>query len=325
MLSITAAVIILDEETREALRRERRDNKENIKKESSSVVTVTQIVLSIILAVVVFFTVKGDTDASKRLRADFERLMSWSWENSDAQSVMKTVKDYLSSPFEFLPAFSPATPPETSESETEVTTTQMETTKADDEITEENSETATSNEPEETTSEKAEPEAMKKSADSTDGKGGEDISYKAQENTSFAPVATTAPIVAPVSSTKYTSQFGYRINPITNERSFHTGLDIAAPLGTKIRAAYAGTVRKTGEDSHSGKYIFLTHSDGFETFYCHCSEILAEQGAVIRQGETIALVGSTGWSTGPHLHFEIRKDGTRLNPLWVLEGKEDDS
>lgn len=312
----------MDEQTREALRRERRENKENKPKESSSAVTVTQIVLSVILAVVVFFTVKGDTDASKRLRADFERLMSWSLEGSDAQSVMKSVKDYLSSPFEFLPAFSPVTPPETNDSESE-TTQQIDTTQASDEYTTEQSTVETTAET--TTEKSAEPETMKKLSKNNADMGGEDISYTATENTSFAPVSTTAPIVAPVNSTKYTSSFGYRINPITNERSFHTGLDIAAPLGTKIKAAYSGTVRKTGEDSHSGKYIFLTHSDGFETFYCHCSEILAQQGAVIRQGETIALVGSTGWSTGPHLHFEIRKDGTRLNPLWVLEGKENDS
>ena len=56
-----------------------------------------------------------------------------------------------------------------------------------------------------------------------------------------------------------------------------------------------------------------------ETLYCHCSKILAEEGAIIRQGETVALVGSTGWSTGPHLHFEVHKDGTRLDPLPILK------
>ena len=139
-----------------------------------------------------------------------------------------------------------------------------------------------------------------------------ELDYQSQDD--------TAKIVAPVDSSRYTSQFGYRINPITNVRAFHTGLDIAAPLGTKIKAAYNGTVSKTGEDSHSGKYIFLTHANGLETFYCHCSEIIAEKGAKIRQGETIALVGSTGWSTGPHLHFEIHKNGKRLDPLPFLQG-----
>ena len=145
---------------------------------------------------------------------------------------------------------------------------------------------------------------------------------KATENTSFSPVSVTAPIVRPVSGGRYSSKFGYRTNPITNEYSFHTGLDIAVPEGTKIKAAYGGQVRTVGEDNHSGKYIVITHSDGFETFYCHCSKILAEEGAVIRQGETVALVGSTGWSTGPHLHFEVRKDGKRLNPLPILNGND---
>ena len=148
--------------------------------------------------------------------------------------------------------------------------------------------------------------------------GGKDLStYKAKEGTTFSPTETTAPIVKPVSGS-YTSYFGYRTNPITGNNTFHTGIDIAAAQGTKIKAAYPGTVRKTGEDSRSGKYIYLTHSNGFETLYCHCSKILAEEGAVIRQGETVALVGSTGWSTGPHLHFEVHKNGTRLDPLPIL-------
>ena len=157
-------------------------------------------------------------------------------------------------------------------------------------------------------------------ADELYGTGGEDLKlYKATEITSFAPIKVTSPAVLPVKNGRYTSYFGYRINPITNEFSFHTGLDIAAPEGTKIAAAYSGTVTKVGEDSRAGKYIFITHDDGLVTFYCHCSEITAEVGAVLRQGETIARVGSTGWSTGPHLHFEVRKDNIRYNPLSVLE------
>ncbi len=152
------------------------------------------------------------------------------------------------------------------------------------------------------------------------GTGGDDLTaYEAAENTSFAAIRTTTPAVHPIENGRYTSLFGYRINPITGEFSFHTGIDIAAAEGTKIRAAYSGVVTKAGEDGRAGKYIFLTHDDGFVTFYCHCSEILAEEGAVIRQGETIAKVGSTGWSTGPHLHFEIRKNNIRYNPIFILE------
>ncbi len=154
----------------------------------------------------------------------------------------------------------------------------------------------------------------------SDSVGGVDLkTYEAKQNTSFAPYKVTAPILSPIENGRYTSYFGYRINPITGEFSFHTGLDIAATKGTAIRAAWNGTVTKVGEDSQAGKYIFLEHDDGFVTFYCHCSEITAQKGAVIRQGETIAKVGSTGWSTGPHLHFEIRKNNIRMNPLWALE------
>ena len=153
------------------------------------------------------------------------------------------------------------------------------------------------------------------------GTGGDDLElYEAVENTSFAPIKSTSPAISPIADGRYTSYFGYRINPITNEFAFHTGLDIAAAEGTKIRAAYNGRVLRTGEDGRAGKYIFLEHDDGFVTFYCHCSEILAEVGAVIRQGETIARVGSTGWSTGPHLHFEVRKNNIRYNPLFIIEG-----
>ncbi len=152
------------------------------------------------------------------------------------------------------------------------------------------------------------------------GVGGEDIEYrKAAENTSFAPVFSTAKILSPIENGRYTSYFGYRINPITGAFGFHSGLDIAAPEGTKIRAAFGGTVIKSGSDEQAGNYIYLSHDDGFVTFYCHCSELLVENGTVVRQGETIALVGSTGYSTGSHLHFEVRKNNIRYNPLWLLD------
>lgn len=152
------------------------------------------------------------------------------------------------------------------------------------------------------------------------GTGGQDIEYrKAAENTSFSPIFSTAEIMPPVENGRYTSYFGYRISPITGEFGFHSGLDIAAAEGTKIRAAFNGRVIKSGYDSQAGNYIYLSHDDGFVTFYCHCSELLVENGTVIRQGETIALVGSTGYSTGPHLHFEVRKNNIRYNPLWLLD------
>ncbi len=193
-----------------------------------------------------------------------------------------------------------------------------------DNVTYENTELTTAEETEITKRQeqnKTESEAQSETtAADLSGTGGEDMKiYEAAKNTSFARFKTTAPAIKPVEDGRYTSYFGYRINPITGKFAFHTGLDIAAEEGTKIRAAYSGRVTKIGEDDRAGKYIFLTHSDGFVTFYCHCSEILAEEGSVIRQGETIARVGSTGWSTGPHLHFEIRKENIRYNPIFILE------
>ncbi len=115
-----------------------------------------------------------------------------------------------------------------------------------------------------------------------------------------------------------TSEYGNRTNPVSGEYLMHSGVDIAASQGTEIRAAYSGIVSEVGSNSVGGNYISLVHKDGSETLYCHCSKIIAEKGDVIRAGETIALVGSTGRSTGPHLHFEITVDGKTENPLLYL-------
>lgn len=115
-----------------------------------------------------------------------------------------------------------------------------------------------------------------------------------------------------------TSEYGNRTNPVSGEYLMHSGVDIAVSQGTEIRAAYSGIVSEVGNNSVGGNYISLVHKDGSETLYCHCSKIIAEKGDVIRAGETIALVGSTGRSTGPHLHFEITVDGKTENPLLYL-------
>lgn len=142
---------------------------------------------------------------------------------------------------------------------------------------------------------------------------------KAPKNMSFAPYTITAKISNPLPNGKISSPFGFRKDPISGKYGFHAGLDIAAPEGSRIAAAYNGTVKKVGEDDKAGKYVLLEHSDGLTTFYCHCSEVLVVEGENIRAGETIAKVGSTGYSTGPHLHFEIRIGNIKYNPILVLE------
>lgn len=130
-----------------------------------------------------------------------------------------------------------------------------------------------------------------------------------------------AEIVAPVHG-KITSYFGSRTDPISGENGFHRAIDIAVDEGTSVAAAWDGIVTKTGYDSTRGNYLWMVHKNGCETFYCHCSKILVEKGAVIRAGESVALSGDTGYSTGPHLHFAVRKDGEMQDPLDYLTQKD---
>ena len=279
-------------------------------------VTLCQVIFSVIAVLSLLVIAKSGSQAAQNLKDDFQLLMSRSFLEGDFESTLKSIKDYLDSPAEIsvFRLFS-KDGEETDSETTESGVTEPSGEKETSEPTAPETTTAETTTAEKTT-EKA--TVKKTSLSLAKNAGGKDLStYKAKEGTTFSPTETTAPIVKPVSGS-YTSYFGYRTNPITGNNSFHTGIDIAAAQGTKIKAAYPGTVRKTGEDSRSGKYIYLTHSNGFETLYCHCSKILAEEGAVIRQGETVALVGSTGWSTGPHLHFEVHKNGTRLDPLPIL-------
>ena len=147
------------------------------------------------------------------------------------------------------------------------------------------------------------------------GSGGGDIGGKeAVKGTSFAPYYVSVDPVIPVKNARITSRFGYRTNPVSGNYGFHTGIDLAAAQGTPVSAVFYGRVTETGESDVWGKYVLMEHSDELATYYCHLSEIYVEKNAVIRQGETIGLVGSTGWSTGPHLHFEVRIGGVRVDP-----------
>ena len=115
-----------------------------------------------------------------------------------------------------------------------------------------------------------------------------------------------------------TSPFGYRQDPFTGEMSYHGGTDIAAPQGTPILAAADGNVTvANGTDPWGGSYgyhVKLDHGGGMETLYAHCLAIAVTAGQRVRQGEVIGYVGSTGNSTGKHLHFEVREKGQKINP-----------
>ncbi|HUV04142.1 MAG TPA: peptidoglycan DD-metalloendopeptidase family protein [Armatimonadota bacterium] len=114
---------------------------------------------------------------------------------------------------------------------------------------------------------------------------------------------------------RITSGFGRRVHPIHKTLGMHTGVDIGAPMGTVIRAAAGGYVVSTGSRGVYGNTVVLDHGGGVITFYAHCSGFLVRAGATVRQGQPIALVGSTGLSTGPHVHFEVQKDGISVPPF----------
>jgi len=112
-----------------------------------------------------------------------------------------------------------------------------------------------------------------------------------------------------------TSGFGYRMHPILHRMKFHTGVDISAHYGTSICAAADGVVIMAGWRGGYGNTVVIDHGGGVSTLYAHCSAILVGEGRKVGRGETIARVGSTGLSTGPHLHFERRQNGEPVNPF----------
>lgn len=118
---------------------------------------------------------------------------------------------------------------------------------------------------------------------------------------------------------RISSEFGYRQHPVGGNRHFHTGIDIAAPEGTPVRAAAEGKVIFAGKRGGSGNCVILRHYDGYRSYYLHMSKVKVKRGEWVDKGELIGWVGSTGISTGPHLHFEIRKNGKPRDPLKLIK------
>ena len=116
-------------------------------------------------------------------------------------------------------------------------------------------------------------------------------------------------------SGRISSRYGWRIHPILHTRRFHNGVDIAAPSGTTIKAADDGKVIFAGWKNAYGRTVVIDHGSGWQTMYGHCSSIYVSRGQVVSRGQRIAAVGSTGWSTGPHLHWTVYRNGSTINPL----------
>jgi murein DD-endopeptidase MepM/ murein hydrolase activator NlpD len=126
------------------------------------------------------------------------------------------------------------------------------------------------------------------------------------------------PSLPPVENVSFTSNFGYRIDPFTGHQSFHEGIDFAAESGTPINAAASGKVITADTHAAYGKMVEIDHGNGIVTRYAHASELLVKEGDLVVRGQRIAKVGSTGRSTGPHLHFEVRLNGAPQNPARFL-------
>jgi murein DD-endopeptidase MepM/ murein hydrolase activator NlpD len=126
------------------------------------------------------------------------------------------------------------------------------------------------------------------------------------------------PTLAPILDGWYSSNFGYRIDPFTGLQSFHEGIDFPADKGTPVVAAASGKVVEAGFQPQYGKIVAIDHGNGLVSRYAHASEVFVHEGDLVVRGQRVASVGSTGRSTGPHLHFEVRLNGVPQNPARFL-------
>lgn len=161
----------------------------------------------------------------------------------------------------------------------------------------------------------AEEERRRKEAEEAARKAAEEARERGEEPPADAGPAftSTGSLMMPTSG-KPSSNPGPRIHPIFNRPSCHTGWDLAAPTGTPIVAADNGSVASITNGGAYGKAVMIAHGDGLVTFYAHMNSIGVNVGQVVEKGQTIGTVGSTGWSTGPHLHFEVHINGTPYDP-----------
>lgn len=133
-----------------------------------------------------------------------------------------------------------------------------------------------------------------------------------------AKVDVSIPSINPVEAMRFSSQYGYRTDPFQGRRKNHKGLDIPGPIGTPIYATADGTIGRAQWVSGYGKYVEVEHGNAIQTRYGHMSALNVVSGQRVRQGEIIGFMGSTGRSTGSHLHYEVRIAGEPVNPMSFL-------
>ncbi len=138
--------------------------------------------------------------------------------------------------------------------------------------------------------------------------------YRAAATRATAAYRASGPLAVMPVDGRQTSDFGPRVDPMKGGHGYHTGLDIAAPMGTAVHASGDGVVVRAGTAGGYGNMVVIDHGGGVETRYAHLSEMAVQVGDRVAAGAVVGGVGSTGRSTGPHLHFEVRRDGSAVDP-----------
>jgi murein DD-endopeptidase MepM/ murein hydrolase activator NlpD len=128
-------------------------------------------------------------------------------------------------------------------------------------------------------------------------------------------------MIYPVNNKRITSNYGWRedpVNPVSGQMTFHRAVDLAGRLGDPVKAVLKGTVLHIDNNRNLGNFIILKHGE-YQTLYAHLSAVSVKKGDEVGQGQLIGRVGETGYTTGPHLHFEVFRNGNRINPLEILK------
>lgn len=146
-------------------------------------------------------------------------------------------------------------------------------------------------------------------------------------NTTRSIHLDSLPIHKPLDNIHITSDYGNRRHPIIHRRLFHTGIDLHGKMGTPVYTTADGVVIKVKASRFGyGNRVIIRHAGGYSTLYAHLSSILVKEGQQVKRGETIGRIGSTGRSTGPHLHYEVRLNGHHIDPLFfTYDNKEERS
>jgi murein DD-endopeptidase MepM/ murein hydrolase activator NlpD len=299
-------------------RRTHRPNEQRKNKSGWQLIAVQSTSCVVVILLVLLFRAIGGSSFEQLRRSFNKSIMS--------NSLLATLAALIEPPPEVsggdTPSSSTTDTKGTNESESEEGSGSENTTSA-------SSTDETSSETNETTSSSASTTSGSPSSSSTaatkTATGGRDIPVS-QKKVLYAPAgATFVPLKVnrlaykPLKSGKVTSRFGYRENPVSGGDSFHQGLDIAAETGAPISAMYFGVVCDVGQSPSYGNYVQIYHGNGIKVLYAHCSQVLVNKDAVIRAGEVVARVGSTGTSTGSHLHVEVTLNGIAYDPSYVIQ------